>query len=259
MTSLMKKLAIAMLALAIPAVGAARAETVKVGVAAEPYPPFTTPDASGHWSGWEVDIMNAICKAASLDCKIVPVAWDGIIPALTSGKIDMIMSSMSITPEREKTIDFSDKYYNTPTVVVGTKDMKFDATPKGLDGKILGVQVSTIHENYAKKYFTGATIKEYQTQDEADQDLVAGRIDATQADAIALKAFLDTPEGKACCEVKGEVKDDPAILGSGVGAGIRKSDTALKEKINAAIKQIRSDGTYDTISKKYFDFNIYGK
>jgi len=246
-------------ALGVAFATAAAAETVKVGFAAEPYPPFTSPDASGEWVGWEVDIEKALCAEAKLDCVITPVAWDGIIPALTSKKIDMIIGSMSITEERLKTIDFSDKYYNTPTGIVGPKDEKFDATPEGLAGKTIGVQVATVHQDYAKKYFRPkSTIKEYQTQDEANQDLAAGRLDAIQADAIALDAFLKSDQGKECCEAKGNVKDDPAILGLGVGVGLRKGDTALKDKINAAIKAIRADGTYDKISKKYFDFDIYG-
>ena len=242
------------------AAGAAQADQVKVGFAAEPYPPFTSPDANGNWVGWEVDFQKAICAEAKLDCVITPVAWDGIIPALTSKKIDLIIGSMSITEERLKTIDFSDKYYNTPTVVIGPKDQKFDATPEGLKGKIIGVQVSTIHQAYAKAHFgaTAAEIKEYQTQDEADQDLAAGRVDAVQADSIALDAFLKSEAG-ACCEVKGVVADDPAILGLGVGVGLRKGETELKDKINAAIKAIRANGTYDSFSKKYFDFDIYGK
>lgn len=254
-------IAAAALALGIAAMApSAHAEQVKVGFAAEPYPPFTSPDASGNWVGWEVDFQKAICAEAKLDCVITPVAWDGIIPALTSKKIDMIVGSMSITEERLKTIDFSDKYYNTPTVVIGPKDQKFDVTPEGLAGKVIGVQVSTIHQAYATKYFgpTAAEIKEYQTQDEADQDLAAGRLDAVQADSIALDAFLKSEQG-ACCEVKGVVKDDPAILGLGVGVGLRKGETELKDKINAAIKAIRANGTYDAFSKKYFDFDIYGK
>jgi polar amino acid transport system substrate-binding protein len=168
---------------------------------------------------------------------------------------------MSITEERLKTIDFSDKYYNTPTAVIGPKGVAFDATPKGLAGKTIGVQVSTVHQVYATKYFggSGATVKEYQTQDEANQDLAAGRIDAVQADSITLDVFLKADQGKECCELKGLVKDDPVILGAGVGVGIRKGDDALKGKINAAIKAIRANGTYDTISKKYFDFDVYGK
>ena len=192
--------------------------------------------------------MDAVCTEAKLDCVITPTAWDGIIPALTTKKIDVIWNSMSITDERKKTIDFSDKYYNTPTAVIGAKDQKFDATPEDLKGKVIGVQVSTDHAAYAKKHFTeAAEIKEYQTQDEANQDLAAGRIDATQADSIALDAFLKSDQGKACCDLKGMVGRGLEILGPGVGAGLRKEDTELKEKINAAIKarsrqrQIRRD------------------
>ncbi|WP_117192173.1 transporter substrate-binding domain-containing protein [Rhizobium terrae] len=246
-------------AIGIASFGAVQAQELKVGFAAEPYPPFTSPDANGKWIGWEVDFMDAICAEAKLKCVITPVAWDGIIPALTTKKIDMIIGSMSITEERLKTIDFSDKYYNTPTGIIGQKSEKFAATPEGLKGKIIGVQVSTIHQDYANKYFGpgAAEIKEYQTQDEANQDLAAGRVDAVQADAIALDAFLKSDAGK-CCDLKGNVKDDPAILGAGVGVGLRKGETDLKNKINAAIKAIRANGTYDKFSKKYFDFDVYG-
>ncbi|MCF3643292.1 transporter substrate-binding domain-containing protein [Rhizobium sp. TRM95111] len=251
----------AVLALAIGLATAAQvsAETVKVGFAAEPYPPFTSLDASGKWVGWEIEFQQAICKQAKLDCVITPVAWDGIIPALTSHKIDMIIGSMSITAEREKTIAFSDKYYNTPAGIVGNKGDNFDATPEGLTGKVIGVQVSTNNADYIKKHFSdkAAEIKEYQTQDEANQDLAAGRIDAIQADTIALNAFLESDAGK-CCNYKGNVADDPAVLGTGMGIGLRKEDTTLKDKLNAAIKAIRANGIYDAFSKKYFDFNIYG-
>lgn len=248
-------------AIVVAGMAGANAAQIKVGIAAEPYPPFASPDASGKWQGWEVDFADAVCKEAKLDCVVTPVAWDGIIPALTTNKIDMIVASMSITPERQKTIDFSDKYYNTPTIVIGSKDMKFDATPESLKDKTVGVQVSTIHQAYAVKHFgaAGATIKEYQTQDEANSDLAAGRLDAVQADSMALRAFLATDAGKACCDEKGVVAQDVEVLGPGVGVGLRKGDTELKDKLNAAIKAIRANGTYDTFSKKYFDFDIYGQ
>ncbi|MDF8353180.1 transporter substrate-binding domain-containing protein [Ensifer adhaerens] len=259
MKKALKVLAVAA-AIAVSGGVAASAEALKVGVAAEPYPPFTAPDASGKWEGWEVEFMNAMCAEAKLECVLTPVAWDGIIPALTSKKIDMIISSMSITDERLKTIDFSDKYYNTPTGIIGTKGVDMNSSPEGLKGKTLGVQVSTVHQAYAAKHFApaGVEVKEYQTQDEANNDLAAGRLDAVQADAIALKAFLATDQGKECCEYKGDVAEDVAVIGPGVGVGLRKGETELKDKINAAIKAIRDNGTYDTFSKKYFDFDIYG-
>lgn len=255
----MKKLAITVAA-AMLAGTAAMAEQVKVGIAAEAYPPFASPDAAGNWTGWEIDFINALCKAKEMDCVITPVAWDGIIPALTSGQIDTIMASMSITEERQKTIDFSDKYYNTPAYVVGTKGVEMAPTAEGLAGKIIGVQSSTTHEAYVQKHFapTAAEVKIYQTQDEVNQDLAAGRIDAMQADSIAMDAFLASDVGKACCDLKGAAASDPDILGKGVGAGVRKGDDALMAKINDGIKKIRADGTYDAFTAKYFASSIYG-
>ena len=80
---------------------------LKFGVAAEPYPPFTSKDASGKWVGWEIDAMDAVCAEMKETCTVVEVAWDGIIPALTSKQIDVIWSSMLITDKRKETIDFT--------------------------------------------------------------------------------------------------------------------------------------------------------
>jgi polar amino acid transport system substrate-binding protein len=237
---------------------AAQAQTVRVGIAAEPYPPFTFPDAAGNWEGWEIEIIEAVCAAAELQCEIVPTSWDGIIPALLGQQIDAIMNSMSITEDRLQVIDFSDPYYNTPTVIVAHRDSDIEATPEGLAGHVLGVQVATIHQTYAQEYFEPeTTLRIYQTQDEANQDLYAGRIDATQADSLAMEAFLESPEGE-CCEIKGAVAHDERILGAGVGAGIRKGDDELREAINRGLAQILEDGTYDEITGRYFDVPIYG-
>lgn len=251
-----RTLAAALMLMAAPVA----AQEVKVGIAAEPYPPFTSPDASGNWVGWEVDIINAVCAAAEMTCVITPVAWDGIIPSLTAGQIDAIMNSMSITEERMKTIDFSDKYYNTPTVIAAAKGSGITPTAEGLAGKIIGVQVATIHEAYVEKHFaaTAGEVKVYQTQDEANQDLAAGRIDATQADSIALDEFIASASG-GCCEIVGAVADDTEVLGMGVGVGLRKGEDELKAKFNAGIAKIREDGTYDRITAEYFASSIYGE
>ncbi len=238
---------------------AAFAEPLKIGIAAEPYPPFASPDAAGAWVGWEVDFINAVCAAGQMECVITPVAWEGIIPSLTGGQIDAIIASMSITEERMQTIDFSDKYYNTPAVLLAAKGSGLTPDAAGMAGKIIGVQVSTIHEAYAQKYFPDASeIKTYQTTDEAFQDLSAGRIDAAFADSIANDAFLVSETGTACCEAIGAVADDPAILGLGIGVGLRKGEDALKAQFNAAIAKVIADGTYDAISKPYFASSIYG-
>ncbi|NOD84244.1 MULTISPECIES: transporter substrate-binding domain-containing protein [unclassified Ruegeria] len=251
-----KKLLASGLAAAVLSAGIASAEEVKIGIAAEPYPPFASLDSSGNWVGWEIDVINAVCAAAELDCVITPVAWDGIIPSLTGQQIDAIMASMSITEERLKTIDFSDPYYNTPAVIVADKSMDIEATPESLAGKVVGVQASTIHQAYAQEYFKDSELKVYQTQDEANQDLFAGRIDATQADSIAMADFVNSDAG-ACCEIKGAVADDPAILGRGVGAGVRKGDDDLLAALNKGIAAILADGTHEKITSNYFSASIY--
>ena len=252
----MKKLALALAA--TMALGtAALANPIKIGVDPAAYPPFTTLQADGTWMGWEIDMLAAVCKQAQLECEITPTAWDGIIPALTAGQIDVIMSSMSITEERMKVIDFSDKYYNTPTLMMMAKGAGLTPDPEAMKGKIIGVIVSTTQEAYVQAHFPDSEIKSYQTPDETYSDLAAGRIDAVVADSLVGNEYLKTEAG-ACCESAGNVPNDPAILGKGAGFGIRKDDP-LKDKLNAAIAAIRADGTYDAITAKYFDFDIYGQ
>lgn len=248
-----RRLMMAVAAVALCGFAAEAKADLKFGVAAEPYAPFTSKDASGKWVGWEVDLMDAVCAQMKEKCELVEVAWDGIIPALTAKQIDVIWSSMSITAERKKTIDFTTFYYDTPSSVIGAKTGDTDITPAHLSGKTLGVQVATTHQRYAEKYFAaaGATVKTYQTQDEANNDLAAGRLDYVQADNSALKDFLKTDQGSACCEMKGQVPADKEILGEGVGGGLRKEDTELKAKLDAAITELAKSGEIQKITDKY--------
>jgi polar amino acid transport system substrate-binding protein len=233
---------------------------VRFGIMNEAYPPFFAKDAAGTWIGWEIDLMNAVCAEMKETCSVVDVSWDGLIPALQSKKFDVIWSSMSITDERLKTIDFTNKYYNTPSKLIGPKDQKPGTTADDVADKTIGIQVSTIQSDYYKKYFAEkAEEQTYQTLDEAFQDLAAGRIDYVFGDSIALDAFLKSDFGKDCCADMGNVEDDPAVLGFGVGGGLRKDDAELKAKLNDAIAAVRASGKYDEISKKYFSFDIYGK
>ncbi len=231
---------------------------IRLGIDSAPYPPFYEADSSGNVSGWEIEIGDAVCAAMNEECEWVGVAWDGIIPALMAKKIDAIFGSMSITEERMKTISFSDKYYNTPAAIVAPKSMDIDGSPESVKGKIIGVQVSTTHQNYVETTYQDMAdaVKTYQNFDQHNQDLVAGRVDAVVGDSLAFGAFLGSPEG-ADFEIKAAL-NNVEIFGLGVGAGVRKEDTELQEKFNAAIKQIREDGTFDEISSKYFDFDIYG-
>ena len=103
---------------------AAAANPLRIGIAAEPYPPFTIKQSNGQWSGFEVELVRKLCQRLKQSCQIAEVSWDGIIPALNSKKIDVIFNSMSITPEREKVIAFSLPYYYTASEFVGPRARK---------------------------------------------------------------------------------------------------------------------------------------
>lgn len=255
----MKVLSIALAGAVLALSGAAAHAEVRFGIMNESYQPFFAKDASGKWQGWEIDMMDAVCAEMGESCSVVEMSWDGLIPALQAKKFDVIWSSMSITDERSKTIDFTDKYYNTPSKLIGPKESKTGAGPDDVAGMTIGIQVSTVQSEYYKKYFAEkASEKTYQTLDEALQDLAAGRIDYAFADSMPLAEFLKSDFGKDCCEDRGDVKNDPAILGYGVAGGLRKGEDELREKLNKAIAAVRASGKYAEISKKYFDFDPYG-
>ncbi|MEE9375995.1 MAG: transporter substrate-binding domain-containing protein [Rhizobiaceae bacterium] len=237
---------------------AASAE-LRLGLDSAPYPPFADVDASGKRTGFEIELGEALCKAMNEKCVWTPIAWDGIIPALQSKKIDAIFASMSITTKRMKVISFSDKYYNTPAALVAAKDGSINKDLSSLKGKIVAVQVSTIHADYAKKHVKSiaSEIKTYPAFDEHNNDLVSGRVDAVIGDSLAFDPFLKSDQGKKY-EIKAFLTDE-AVFGKGAGVGLRKNDTKLREKFNKAIAQVLEDGTYDDIAKKYFNFDIYGK
>jgi polar amino acid transport system substrate-binding protein len=241
------------------AVPAQSEEVIRFGLAAEPYAPFSVKDAAGKWTGWEVDLRDAVCAEMKVKCEWVEVAWDGIIPALLEKKFDVIWSSMSITDERMKVISFTDKYYFSPAVWVGAKSdtRKLDpANPASLDGLTVGAQGSTSHQNYMEKYFKGhADLKLYDTLDAEESDLKAGRIDMLMASGIQISDWLKTPDG-ADYEIKVKLPNDQ-LFGYGDGGGLRKEDNELRERLNAAIKAVRASGKYKEITAKYFDFDIY--
>jgi polar amino acid transport system substrate-binding protein len=232
---------------------AAQADAVKFGVAAEPYPPYSSKNESGQWVGWEIDLMNDVCAAAKMECQLVEVAWDGIIPALQEKKIDVIWSSMTITDKRKEVIDFTDFYYDGPAIMIGAKsdETKIDyANPDSLKGKVIGVQTATIHADFIQKFFgSTAEVKLYDTLDNALADLTAGRLDYVSESLNSLTPFLKSEQGQNFKVVTVHPQDP--LFGYGVGGGVRKEDTALKEQLNAGIKAVVTGGKWDEITNKY--------
>lgn len=235
-------------------------EWKKVRVAIEgAYPPFSQITPDGKLIGFDVDIAKALCAAMGAEAVLVTQDWDGMIPALLAKKFDTIIASMSITEERLQKVDFTKKYYQTPAKFMAKKGLFTTFSNDSLKGKTVGVQRETVHDKYLTDvYGKDVTIKRYGSLDEAYLDVDAGRLDILMADSVALMdGFLSKDKGKGY-EFVGPDMVDPKWFGPGIGAAVRKEDTDLKEKLNAAIDKIRADGTYDKIQKKYFTFDVYG-
>ena len=240
-----------------PAAGA-DLKAMRVGVEGA-YPPFSEVGPDGKSKGFDIDIAEAVCARLQSRCVLVQQDFDGLIPALQARKFDMIVASMSITPERLKAVAFSDKYYSTPARLVAKKGTSLQATPDGLKGKRIGVQRATTFDRYATDNFTTAQLVRYTKQDEVYLDLAAGRVDAVLADSVAtIGGFLKTPQGQGYA-FTGPVYNDPKYFGVGAGIALRQSDTALKQQINDALKAMRADGSYKKIQDRYFDFDVYGE
>ena len=244
--------------------GASAGDKVRIGTEGA-YPPFNSIDSDGNLVGFDIDIANALCEAAQFDCEFVVQDWDGIIPGLIAKKYDAIIASMSITEERRQKVNFTDKYYSTPAKFIKAKSFDLEIPDdyaeanKTLSGMSVAVQRATIHENFIRDNFPDLDVKVYATQDEANLDLVNGRVDLVMADSVALlDGFLNTDDGKDY-EYVGPDYDEPKWHGDGAGIAIRKDEPDLVEKFNAAIKQILDNGTYKKINDKYFDFDVYGK
>ncbi|MTI10968.1 MULTISPECIES: ABC transporter substrate-binding protein [Curvivirga] len=250
-------LTVAAAAIALTAGMANAADKVRIGVEGA-YPPFSEKTPSGELIGFDIDIANALCAEMKVECELVEQDWDGMIPGLLASKYDGIIASMSITPERKKKIDFSEKYYNTPAKLASKAGMFADDKPATLAGKVIGVQSATIHADYAKATFKDSEIREYGTQEEVYLDLTAGRLDAIMADSIAIDdGFLKTDAGQGYAFF-GQDHTDVQYFGEGAGVGVRQEDTELRDAFSKAIKAIRANGKYKEINDKYFDFDIYG-
>jgi lysine-arginine-ornithine-binding protein len=239
-----------LIAAAILGLGIARAATVRIATEAS-FPPFSKTEPDGSYSGFEIDLGNEVCKRADLTCKWVKMDFDGMIAALLARKIDMIFSSISITPERQKVVDFSLPYYNTANRFIAKKGTAITFSREGLKGKTVGVYAGSTQDKYLQaKYAGDVTVRGYQRVDQITADLVAGRIDMAFLAELVAADFLTSPAGADYAFVGPTIRDKQ-FFGPGVGAAFRKGDP-LRLKVDDALRAIYQDGTFDKISKKYF-------
>ncbi|MFP6561466.1 ABC transporter substrate-binding protein [Paraburkholderia sp. B3] len=254
MKKLLAALSVALLAVSAGAAHAKDWTTVRFGVDAS-YAPFESKAPDGKLVGFDIDLGNEICKRLNAKCVWVEQDFDGMIPALKAKKFDGVLSSMTITPQREEQIAFSAKLFNTPTRLVAKKGTNLLPTADSLKGKSVGVEQGTIQETYAKENWApkGVNVVPYQNQDQVYADLLSGRLDAALQDEVqADLGFLKTPRGAGFQFAGKEIPTGAAAI------GLRKEDADLKTKIDKAIADMIKDGTYKKIEAKYFDFDVYG-
>jgi octopine/nopaline transport system substrate-binding protein len=239
-------------------------------------PPYSLSKPDGTVEGFEVEYAKVLCEKMQATCSVDVQDFSGMIPGLVAGKFDVIMASMSITKKREETINFSIPYGGTGNVFATMKGSPLEAMPgrdgtltltssdaapkleemrKLLKGKVIGVQTASVSAEFAKTYFKDVSeIREYQKSEEINLDLIAGRVDAE----INGRSFLHNSTKTAGFEkivLIGPVLDG-GVFGGGVGFGLRKTDTDLKAKFDAAIKASAADGSLKALSTKWFGFDV---
>lgn len=233
----MKKLLVAAAALALTAgVGLAQT-TVRMGTEGA-YPPYNFIDDNGEVAGFERELGDELCKRAELTCTWVKNDWDSIIPNLVSSNYDTIMAAMSINDERKAVIGFTQDYLPAaPSSYVALQD------GVDLEGGVIAVQTGTVQASYIAE--TGATLLEFPNIDQVLAAVRNGEADAGFGDYEVMRPFVEDSEDLVF--VGEQVK-----LDEGIGVGLRQSDTALREKFDAAITAMKQDGSLNTLIKKHF-------
>lgn len=229
------------------------AEKVKIATDAT-FPPFESVDARGKVVGYDVELMEAVCKAAKLDCDIFNAAWDGMIPGLIDGKYDALISQLTVTEKRRKVIAFSDIYEHPVFRFVAKKGANLEITPDGLKGKTIAVQTGTPMDAYVTSHFPDATIKRYDSGSAPYLELAAGRADLhISYQAQIIHSFLKSEDGKGFELVGPQLTGkDAKEFGEGVAIAINKKNTDLLAKVNEGLAAIKADGTLKALDAKYF-------
>ena len=216
----MKKFILTLLALSMLCLTTTvSAKSIRIGTEGA-YPPWNNLNSAGELEGAEIDFGNEACKRMAADCEWVTQDWDGIIPALLNGKYDIIIAGMSITEERKQKVNFTNGYMNDGARFWALKDSgladiaiagvtKVNMNNAGgkelaavgqliavFEGKTVCVQSSTTHANFASQYMAGGSeVRLYQTVDDHNLDLIAGRCDAVLTDVASAIDFMATDQG----------------------------------------------------------------
>lgn len=210
------------------------------------WPPMEIMDTTGQIIGLDIDIMKAIAAEAGFDVEFKNTAWDGIFAGLGSGKYDAIMSSVTITDERKKAMDFSDPYFDAGQVLIVPNASKTITALTQMDGKTVGAQIGTTGALEIKKN-QKIKLKTYDEIGLAFEDLSAGRLDGVVADYATAINYALKKEGYANkFRVAGE-----RFTSEFYGVAVIKGNKPVLDLINAGLAKIKQKATYQEILNKW--------
>lgn len=230
---------------------AAPADSGKVYiVGTEPtFPPFEYVDENtGEIVGFDIDLIKAIAERAGIQVEIKSMGFDGLIPALQSGNIDIVIAGMSVNEERAAVVDFGPSYWEAYLQIAVTADNEDIKSVEDLKDKTVGVQIGTTGAFKAEELKAQGLVKEVKTYNTVDvifMELIQGNIDAVINDLPVTEAYMARNPGKI--KLTGE-----PFEGEEYGYAVAKGNKELLEKLNAGLEQVRADGTFDELVLKYF-------
>ena len=210
------------------------------------YPPMEYLNDKKVPTGYSIDYIKEVAKRAGFDMKFRDVAWDGIFAGLASGNYDILASSTTITPERQKTFDFSDPYYGVVQAVVMAKGKKIDSLA-GLKGLTVGSQIGITGVFVLRKADVGAEIKEYDDIGLAFEDLAAGRVAAVICEDPVAKYYANKRTDFAGKFGIAYQHNNPEYF----GFCVRKGRTEMLNRLNKAIAEIKADGTENKLKVEW--------
>lgn len=196
--------------------------------------------------GFDIDLWDAIAKQLGVEYNLKPMDFSGIIPALQTKNVDVALAGITITPERQKAIDFSDGYYRSGLLVMVSADNNNVKSVADLNGKVVAVKSGTGSVDYAKANIKTKDLRQFPNIDNAYMELATRRADAVLHDTPNILYFIQTA-GKGKFKTVGE-----SLEAQQYGIALPKGSDELRLKINEALKTIKANGTYNEIYKKWF-------
>ena len=203
-------------------------------------------EQDGKYTGFDIELIQAMAKEMGYDdVEIVNTDFKGLIPGLTAEKFDVIASAMYVTDERKETIDFSDTYFPGGLCIMVQNDNTDITGPDSLNGKTVAVQVGTKSVSYLEENYPDVNRVEVEQNSEMFLQLETGKVDAV---------VTGRPAAMVYAKESGKVKVlDQGLTEELYAWGVRKGDTELQDSLNAALKALKENGTYDKIKAAYFD------